>query len=89
VARIKKPRPGDTSEAARALRVAMYTRVSSEMQLEGYSLESQLDICREYTAKKAGRKRPSTPTKAKAHERPTAHSSRPWCATASSANSTS
>jgi len=30
----------------------MYTRVSSEMQLEGYSLESQLEICREYTAKK-------------------------------------
>lgn len=52
MARIKKPRPGDTPEVARALRVAMYTRISSEMQLESYSLESQLDICREYTAKK-------------------------------------
>ena len=52
MARIKKTRLGETPEAARALRVAIYTRVSSEMQLDGYSLESQLDICREYTAKK-------------------------------------
>ncbi len=52
MARLKKPKPGETPEAARSLRVAIYTRVSSEMQLEGYSLESQLKICREHTAKK-------------------------------------
>ena len=52
MARIKKPKPGETPEAARSLRVAIYTRVIIEMQLDGYSLESQLKICREHTAKK-------------------------------------
>ena len=52
MARIKKLRPGETPEAARCLRVAIYTRVSSEMQLDGFSLESQLKVCREHLAKK-------------------------------------
>ncbi len=52
MARIKKLRPGETPEAARQSRVAIYTRVSSEMQLDGFSLESQLKVCREHLAKK-------------------------------------
>ncbi len=55
MARIKKTRPGEPPEAARQPRVAVYTRVSSEMQLDGFSLESQLKICREHLAKQGMR----------------------------------
>ena len=52
--RIEKQKGTDLTD--RSLRVAIYTRVSSEMQLDGYSLDFQKQACEEFALGKGWQK---------------------------------
>ncbi len=52
--RIEKQKGTDLTDSS--LRVAIYTRVSSEMQLDGYSLDFQKQACEEFAVSKGWQK---------------------------------
>lgn len=52
--RLAKQKITDLNDSS--LRVAIYTRVSSEMQLDGYSLDYQKQVCEEFAGDKGWQK---------------------------------